>query len=153
METLQGKLLTNVELKDSLIRIVDVVNFEGPLLTLFQKTANRHLYLADWVEKDATFNRWLVYRCNPIILDKFMKEQISHYDLFMSDELVCCKIDIDKNLNWHNPVELEKSKLPKNYIPSADVFFEEYDCPNFSKLEQFINQAKDAQKQENLVVI
>ena len=150
METLNGKIQSNFQLQNSLVRIVDIVNFEGPLLTLFQNIKNKHLYLLDWVEKDSTYNRWLIYRCEPRTLDRFIRGQISHYDLFMSDELFCFKIDIDKYLNWNFPQKIEKIKLPPSYIPTTDTFFEKCDSPNFRKLEQFINQEKEPQKQENL---
>ncbi len=153
METLNGEILPNFQLQNSLVRIVDIVNFDGPLLALFQNINNRHLYLLDWVDKDAIFNRWLAYRCNPMVLDKFIREQISHFDLFMSDESFCYKIDIDKNLNWYYPQKIEKINLPSSYIPISDTFFENCDCPNFTKLEHFITHAKESKKQENLVII
>lgn len=152
METLNTNILTNFQLQDLLIRIADIVNFEGPLLTLFQQINNKHLYLFDWVDKNQEFNRWLIYRCNPKMLNRFISGQISHYDLFISDEPFCFKIDIDKNLTWHSPQQIEKKKLPQSYLPVKDDYFDKSDCPNFKKLNQFVNQTNESQKQENLFV-
>jgi|GEM_PF-1152665 len=138
METLNGKNLDNLIFKNSLTRIVDVQNFEGPLLTLFQDIITKNLYLFDWVDRDISFNRWVVYRCNPDTLNQFIKSKISHYDLFMSDESICYSIDIDKNIMWNNSQEIIKQDLSKSYLPQRDVFFEEVDCPNFKKLTEFI---------------
>ena len=77
METLNGKNIEKINFQNSLIRIADVQNFEGPLLTLFENTLDKHLYLFDWVDRDSQFNRWIVYRCKPNILQKF----ILPYDL------------------------------------------------------------------------
>ena len=89
MERLNGKNIEMLEFQSSLLRIVDVVNFEGPLLTLFQDITTNNLYLFDWVDRDTLFNRWIVYHCKPDTLNQFIKSKISHYDLFMSDESVC----------------------------------------------------------------
>lgn len=142
METLKAKILTDFQLQNLLVRITDIVNFEGPLMTLFQHIENKHLYIFDWVDKNEVFNRWLVYRCNPKTLDQFIQGQISHYELFFSDEPFCFKIDIDKNLKWNNPQQIEKKELPKNYIPIKEDYFDKSDCPNFDKLSEFINEAK-----------
>ncbi len=151
MEILNGKILNNFNLDKVLIRIADIVNFEGPLLTLYENIENSRLYLIDWVDRDSQFNRWLIYQCHPKTLYKFIKKQISHYDLFISDENQCIKIDIDKNLVWRNPILLNKTNLSKNYQPEKDVFFEECDCPNLAKLNTFV-RAKTLQKQENIYV-
>lgn len=138
MESLNGKNIKMLKFQNSLLRIVDVVNFEGPLLTLFQDTTTNNFYLFDWVDRDTLFNRWIVYRCNPDTLNQFIKSKVSHYDLFMSDEPVCYLIDIDKNIVWNNSQEIIKQDLPESYLPQRDVFFEEVDCPNFKKLTEFI---------------
>lgn len=138
METLNGKSIERFNFKNSLLRIADVVNFEGPLLTLFQDSITKNLYLFDWVDRDISSNRWVVYRCNLDTLNQFIKSKISHHDLFMSDESVCYLIDIDKNIVWNNSQKIIKQDLPESYLPQRDVFFEEVDCPNFKKLTEFI---------------
>jgi hypothetical protein len=152
METLNGKNIEKIEFQNSLIRIADVQNFEGPLLTLFENTLDKHLYLFDWVDRDSQFNRWIVYRCKPNILQKFIHSKISHYDLLMSDEVHCNTIDIDKNLNWYNTRTIKKTNLPESYLPKKEVFFEKPDCTNFQKLENFINQIKINQKKQKALL-
>ena len=152
MEILNSNILSNFNLQNSLNRIVDIVNFEGPLLTLYENINNRHLYLIDWVDRDSTSNRWLIYRCNPKMLTKFIDEEISHRELFISDETYCYVIDIDSNFKWNNPQKMAKSQLPEGYIPLKDTYFEKCDCPNYERLCSFINNVRLSQKQENLVV-
>jgi hypothetical protein len=152
METLNGKNIERINFQNSLIRIADVQSFEGPLLTLFENTLDKHLYLFDWVDRDSQFNRWIVYRCKPNILQKFIHSEISHFDLLMSDETYCNTIDIDKNLNWNNLRTIKKTNLPESYLPKKEVFFERPDCPNFQKIEDFINQMKINQKKQKVLL-
>jgi hypothetical protein len=152
METLNGKNIEKIDFQNSLIRIADVQNFEGPLLTLFENTLDKHLYLFDWVDKDVQFNRWIIYRCKVNVLHKFIKSEISHYNLLMSDEYSCYTVDIDKNMNWNNVQLIAKKHLPESYLPQKEVFFEKSDCPNIQKLEEFIGQIKlNHKKQKDLV--
>jgi hypothetical protein len=154
MENLEGKIIAHQAFQNLLIRVADVVNIDGPLLTLFLHT-NRQLYLFDWVDRDATSNRWLVYRTNKAILNRFLNKDISHYELLMADESSVYKIDIDNNLVWHNCQHVAKKALPTQYLPLKDVFFDVSDCPNYARLSAFLNPIKRLPKrpiQEVLVM-
>ena len=72
MEILKGEIFAHEELQNLLIRVVDLVNIDGPLLTLYLH-ADKHLYLLDWVDRDISANRWLIYRTNPLLLNQFVK--------------------------------------------------------------------------------
>lgn len=146
MEILKGKIVAHQEFQNLLIRVADVVNIEGPLLILFLHT-NQQLYLLDWVDRDAEMNRWLVYRTNRVLLNRFTKKEISHYELLLSDESYVYKIDIDNNLEWHDCLQVAKKSLPDSYLPFKDVFFENSDCPNYPRLIAFINAVKNLPKQ------
>ena len=139
MEILKSKINNDLNFQNFLIRIMDVVNFDGPLLTLFEHKETKHIYLLDWIDSDRDYNRWLLFKSNPIVLDKFIKGAISHYDLFMAEEINGYIIDIDTHLNWQNCQVMQKKNLPFNYMPKKDVFFDAYDCPNFARLKTFID--------------
>ncbi len=145
MENLNGKIITHQEFQNLLIRVADVVNMDGPLLTLFLH-ANRQLYLFDWVDRNTESNRWLIYRTNKSLLNRFLNKEISHFQLLMSDESFVYKIDIDNKLDWNNCLQVPKKSLPNTYLPSKDVFFEKNDCPNFSRLSAFLNPTKNLPK-------
>lgn len=152
MENLEGKKINEGNLLDSFIRIVDVINYEGPLLTLYRKIENDGLYLFDWVDRSNDYNRWLIYRTTPKLIDKFVKKEISHYELFLSADTKCVKIDIDRDIKWRFPIEFEKRNAPIGYFPSKDVYFEECDCPQFEKLKKVIGGAMNNVEQNNLVL-
>ncbi len=145
MENLKGKIIAHETLQAMLIRVADVVNIEGPLLTLFLH-ANRQLYLMDWVDRNTQANRWLLYRTNRVLLNRFLNREISHFDLLLSDESFVFKIDIDKNLSWQNIQQVAKKGLPKQYLPSNEVFFEKNDCPNYIRLSAFLSPVKNLSK-------
>jgi hypothetical protein len=143
MENLKGKIVAHQTFQNLLIRIVDVINIEGPLLTLFLH-ANRQLYLFDWVDRDDVSNRWLIYRTNKTLLNRFLNKSIS---LIMSDESFVYKIDIDNKLEWHDCQQVTKKSLPASYLPSKDMFFDTKDCPNFARLSAFLSPVKHLPKQ------
>lgn len=146
MENLKGKTIAHQEFQNLLIRVADVVNIEGPLLTLFLHT-NRQLYLFDWVDRDTESNRWLIYRTNRALLNRFINKDISHFELLMSDESYVYKIDIDHNLDWHNFQQVAKKSLPNSYLPLKNVYYEQSDCPNYLRLSSFLNPIKNLPKQ------
>ncbi len=141
METLKGKVISDFALQDKLVRIVDVVNFEGPLLTLYKNTANERLFLYDWIDQDENLNRWLIYRCKPIKLWEFINKKISHFDLFNMKNGVCYVLDIDKYLHIENVVKMDIEALPTIYFPEKEAYFEISDCIQYDKLVQFVNLA------------
>ncbi len=148
METLQGKKIENFQLKNSLSRIVDLINIDGPILSLFKGKNFNELYLFDWVDRNNLFNRWLIYRCNAEILNKFVDGQISHYDLFVNSENISYVVDIDYNITWNNIIEISKKDLSKNYFPSQEIFFDKLDCSNYPKLLEFLTKFQQL-KQKN----
>lgn len=152
MKTLNKKKDVHIKLQSLLVRIVDIVNFEGPLLSLFENKEDKQLYLFDWVDRDAQYNRWLIYPCKIDTIDKFINGKISHYDLFMANEEYFCAIDIDRNLAWNNISLVEKNMLPESYFPNKDVFFEECDCPNFYKLDLFVKNRNKKHNSKNIFI-
>ena len=138
MENLKGDVFAHEELQNLLIRVVDLVNIDGPLLTLYLH-ADKHLYLFDWVDRDMSTNRWLIYRTNPALLAQFIQYGISSYDLLMGGDAFVFKVDIDKNLHWNNCQIVGKSDLPNGYLPAKDALFEKTYCSNYQKLWVFIH--------------
>lgn len=138
MEILVGKTFDGNELKNRLVQIVDLINYEGPLLSLFLNLKDYQPYLFLWSGNDKKVNRWLVYRSTTAQLSKYINKQITHLDLLLSDESFCYSIDIDNDLNWLNCIQLEKNTLPKSFLPSNDSFFDKTDCPDYAKLTEFI---------------
>lgn len=128
----------NTQLAPNLVRIGDIVNYEGPLLTLFSNVANSKLYLFDWAEGEKHVNRWLVYNVAPEMLYLFLKKRISHQALFKNNpEESYYYFDTDGSHSF-NDFQLIETEIPKNYIPESDSFFEVEDCPSFSRIETLL---------------
>lgn len=140
MENLKQTSINLENFKKHLLRIVDLINIEGPLLTLFENIKTKDLYLFDWVDSDEQCNRWLIYRGTPEIIQLFVEHKISHADLFLHNESQCYKVDIDFDLHWKNTAMIERSDLPHRYFPDNSIMFEECDCPDASKLRSFIDR-------------
>ncbi len=145
MEALELNKKIVFEQQSSYIRIADVMNYEGPLLTLFLNSKDDQLYLLDWFDVGDTYNRWLIYRTTPICIDKYISKKISTLDLFMRGEATCTSVDVDTEYRWTNPQVLIKSEIPSEDLPSKDAFFNKVDCPDLPKLQEFL-KSKMAQQ-------
>lgn len=133
------------------VRIGDLLNFEGPLLSLFEELSSRHLYLFDWVDREDKSNRWLIYRVSANSLLQFINSKISHLELFQKrpvKEVYFADIDSrNKLFSCYNSFAIEN--LPQNYLPNNDNFFELSDCIHFEKIKSVIINSLSKQKYEN----
>jgi hypothetical protein len=143
---------SNISLDTSnLVRIGDLSNFEGPLLSLFEELNSGHLYLFDWVDRNEKFNRWLIYRVLPSFLLHYINCRISHSELFENrplNEVYFTDIDVgNKPFYIYDSFLIES--LPKNYFPNSDNFFDLSDCNNFKKIKSVIINSLSKQKTDN----
>ncbi len=138
MEATEKNKKVFFEKQSSYIRVADVMNYEGLLLTLFLNTKNDQLYLLDWFNVGADYNRWLFYITNVSSIDKYIRKEISTLDLSLEGESTCTTIDIGADCTWTNPQVLAKNSIPSEDLPSRDSFFNKFDCPNLNKLQEFL---------------
>lgn len=101
MEEVNGILLNSFPLKE-LIKVSDLIYFDGPLLSHFQ-TKNKDNYLFYWVDVNETHNRWLILRTSLDKLQAFVGKKISLLELVQHpDDNFLYKVDISANLNYEN---------------------------------------------------
>ena len=130
-------------LNDYLIRIGDLVNFEGPLLSLFEDVKNGHLYIFDWVDRFDKTNRWLIYQVYPKKLLDFIQKKISYLDLFKSPvNNVYYFTDIGSSISSGNYNINLLDGIPEKYIPNENDFFDKSGSPNYDKIILFLINKK-----------
>ncbi len=148
MESLSFKNRSNnIVFKQLFERIVDIIHIESPLLTLFKHKYNGELYFFQWIDRDTTYNRWLVYSCSTYKLNLFLQRKLSLSDIFFRGTPNCIVIDIDRDWEWQNVAILHKEKLSKAYQPSENIFFDEIDCLALDKLTDFVRSLHDKKSQ------
>jgi hypothetical protein len=129
-----------IDLKHSLLRVGDLINLDGPLLSLFLDSRNSDLYIFDWLESTSKSNRWLVYKVEAKLIDQFINQKISYRTLF----------DIAiKNSNYYyadiiNSEETDYTlyeipQIPKDYFPTEDVYFEKNDAKDCEQIITITN--------------
>jgi hypothetical protein len=149
MENLSIKK-NNSTITDNLVRIGDLVYFEGPLLTLFEDTNNGRLYVFDWVDRDAVCNRWLLYRVSATALLAFIEKKIDHSELFKSiSDNRFYVADIETNHRIIDYTLSELNDVPSKYLPNAETYFDESDCPALVKIRATTIKALSNTKQVN----
>lgn len=135
-------ILTNKSPLHGLIRIGDIIHFEGPLLTLYQSQRGK-LFLCDWVDRDNQNNRWLKYRTTALAIYQFIHGTISHRELFRTKYTKgeFWSFEVNKELEHHHFYKIDKDNLPELYLPNPDSFFEPSDCPQLKTIEIFTGRA------------
>ncbi len=140
MEDIKRYDYNEVDLKNHLQRIGDIINLDGPMLSLFQDERNKELYLFDWVDSNDTTNRWLIYNISAEILNKFLLNKISYKEMFDSikeDIFYCADIVNAENIEYSI---YGLKYLPENYIPTKEVFFDKNDSINYNHIVDTINK-------------
>lgn len=129
----------NSNLKNSLNRIEDIVYYEGPLLTLYENIENGQLYLVDWVDRDKTSNRWLVYRIHASNLLDFLKGKISHLELFERSKYNAkYVVNIPHNGRLNSSNFEEFLTIPDEYLPNPESYFDCRECPSLKRLQNYL---------------
>ncbi|MEL0644589.1 DUF6575 domain-containing protein [Olleya sp. Ti.3.14] len=106
-----------------MIKIRDLIYFDGPLLSHFETIYNEN-FLFYWVDTNQDFNRWLIFRTSEVLLDKYIEKKKSLLEL-MTDENIgnFYKIDIDNDLNHNNLSIIEFKDIPESYLPEKNSFY------------------------------
>lgn len=129
-----------VTFASNLVRIGDIVNSEGPLLSLFQDVSNDRFYLFDWVDSGANSNRWLIFSVSAQSIDDFVHKKITYANLF--SQAINHKYfyaDLLNNQTVSNLIVNELVELPSKYFPDEGNFFSKETCPNYSKIVNAIS--------------
>ncbi|SEA39019.1 DUF6575 domain-containing protein [Bizionia paragorgiae] len=106
-----------------MIKIKDLIYFDGPLLSHFETIYNEN-FLFYWVDTNQDFNRWLIFRTSEELLDKYLEKKKSLLEL-MTDENIgnFYKVDIDNDLNYNNLSIIEFKDIPESYLPEKNSFY------------------------------
>ena len=139
MTELKGASFEKFPFSD-LFKVGDLVNYHGPLLSLFSNEKGE-LYLYGWSDSDDKYNRWLVFRITLNQLLQYLNKNLSHYQLMTTYYTDCIySIDIDDDLNYHNVKSLNVAEIPKAYLPDKDVLHDEGESPHLEKIRSYISQ-------------
>ncbi|MCP4984869.1 MAG: hypothetical protein GY928_02030 [Colwellia sp.] len=100
-----------------MIKIKDLIYFDGPLLSHFETIYNEN-FLFYWVDANQDFNRWLIFRTSEELIDKYTEKKKSLLELITDENIGnFYKIDIDNDLNHNNLSIIEFKDIPESYLP------------------------------------
>jgi hypothetical protein len=133
---------------DGLFKIGDLVNYEGPLMSLFS-TNKEDLYIYDWADCDDNFHRWLIYQVTPEQLINYLNGNLTHYQLIMSHSVVFA-VDLDSDAKPYNITLLPTTNIPNDYLPDIDVLHEDEDCPHLDKIKGYLKSLASKAKKTQI---
>ena len=122
MEMITGKNIGVLPFKD-LIKISDLISYEGPILSHFKDAFGNNL-LFYWVDFDKNFNRWLALQITEKQLYYYLLKRISLKDLFDEPTNGCIySFEIGSKLEYQNIQLVFKDSLPESYYPETESYF------------------------------
>jgi len=134
MQEITGYLLEHFPL--NLRDIVDLIYFDGPLLTLFENEYGDS-YLYYWCDVDEQCNRWLVFRVTKKTLRFYITQKLSLRELILNPvDGILYSIELDDDLQCRHTYLLQPKNLPSIYIPAVDSYYD------FSKRDREDPEAK-----------
>ena len=108
------------ETLSSLYKVADLIEFEGPLLSLFRSPTGQD-YLYYWCDRDDSCNRWLIVRCRENQVKHLLARQLSLYEIITTpaDPFVYC-VDLDSECRYVGSRIVSPKNLPEDYLPAED---------------------------------
>lgn len=109
----------------SLVRVRDLINYEGPILTEYRSPAGEP-YLYFWCDvKPGSHHCWLAFRVSKRDLLKFLSGKLSLLRLIQQSqgERVYL-LEIDGEIDYKTVYLLEKDDIPQNYLPGEDSVYD-----------------------------
>lgn len=126
---------------DDLIQMSDLIYYDGPLLSHFVSKYGDD-YLFYWVDVDEIYNRWMFFRTNTTIIQRYLDKKISLRDIILgSNERFVYFVEVDDNSNFLNARIVSLDSLPDEYLPTQHSFynFEKHDYDCLDSLSRQIN--------------
>lgn len=107
-----------------LTKVSDLIYFDGPFLSHYVHKSGDN-YLSYWIDCDAKFQRWLVFRVGITTLQQYVDKKISLLDVMRQlDEGFVYLVDVDDKGNAKQPLIVFLSNLPNDYLPDADSYYD-----------------------------
>ncbi len=120
----------------------DLLYHEGVILSHFVENYGEH-YFYKWCDCDANYNRWKIFKISVKDLFLFFEKEITLLQLIQKNSFVYF-MDLDNNLEQKSIFICPTQKIPKDYLPSENSFFDEIEY------EMYASTLKDnLQKQAN----
>ena len=123
----------NFQISD-LIKVSDLIYFDGPLLSLYVSRKGEN-YLFYWVDVDDEYNKWMFIRVDVHTLKEYLDKKISLYQLIVnSNDGLVRFVDINNNIDYHNIKAVPIGDIPDDYLPEQDSYYEYEPVDNFDLL-------------------
>jgi hypothetical protein len=97
----------------------DLVNFDGPLVSLFKKGDDDFLFI--WVDCDSWRNRWVALPLERDDLQDYLTQKTSLFKIFNKADLVLV-FESTKSAQKRNYRFIAPHLLPQSYLPDSDSF-------------------------------
>jgi hypothetical protein len=120
-------------------RIGDLEWYEGSLISLFSEQTSGDLFLLHWVDVHDGYHRWLLYPVSHRALQLYLEGKLSNEDLlWLNNPAIVRILDMNGDMNLNKSETKKVTDLPKEYLPTAESYFDAELCLNLPKINRFL---------------
>ena len=105
------------DLPMTLVKVRDLVSYEGPLLSEFKDAQTDEPYLFHWIDVGLTSHRWLVYPCPKEKIEAFLAKKCRQPHLLPPEHILVYLVDLtgEAEVEW-------VGRLLLSEVPSHDLW-------------------------------
>lgn len=134
-----------------LIWVGDLVNFDGPLLSVFSNPESNPI-IYNWAETSDESVRWIIFQTSREILHNYLEGKIDHFAL-LSCPVNGLYLIRDSQISGNdNFVLVPQENLPMAYFPEREIYHEDDLSENIDSIRDFIGEnLEDDQQSEEFI--
>ncbi len=130
-----------------------ILYYDGPILSHVKNEDNED-YLAQWVDSNDSYHRWLIFKVEPIDLKGYLNGEVSLQDLILSPKNDFVFLTDLTDIGYTNTIRLKAANLAEDYLPGSNLLYllempDEYE--GFFDVKSTSYQNKDDTQAPNVI--
>jgi hypothetical protein len=122
------------------VKLFDIEDYDGPMLSLFRDDKADSFYLYKWLDVEPNGHKWLIFKTNLDNLYDYIHQNIDEKTLIkkaLGGQYTT--VVIQPNLVYAAVKRFTSASLPNSFLPANDYFFTQSDCPDYTKVMAFFD--------------
>jgi hypothetical protein len=139
-----GWQLRAQDFMQDLVKVDDLIYYDGPLLSHYSNRNKTKHYLFNWLDYDSDYNRWLVLEVSLPHLFDYLSNKRTLLDIMRQEyNNKLLVTDMDAEGVCTNALLVFSSELLPEYVPVTDSYYGEEMAPSYAAFFEKVQQEFD----------